>query len=168
MKNLSRCLLLFALFALPALAQTREDQLKTAFVYQFIRYVEWPQPLTTARLAVVGEGEFADALMSLEGRDADGVRIEVRPVADISELGGYDVIFVSRSHATLIPSILEQLRGKPVLTVSDSAGFCKAGGGIELTEVQNRLRYRVALEALAEAGLKPGDALLKSALTDLQ
>lgn len=168
MKNLSSLLLLLALISLPAWAQTREDQIKTAFVYQFIRYVEWPQPLSTARVAVIGEGEFADALMSLEGRDADGVRIEVHPVTDMAELGGYDVVFVSHSRASQIPAILEQLRGKPVLTVSDSPGFCKVGGGIELTELQNRLRYRVAREALSRAGLKPGDALLKSALTDPQ
>jgi hypothetical protein len=77
----------------PARAQgagSREYALKAAFLYNFIKYVEWPgQALPpgggTLVVGVLGRNPFGSALNSLNGKEARGKTIAVRQYNSVAE-----------------------------------------------------------------------------------
>src|SRR5688500_13353130 len=77
-----------------------EYDLKTAFLYQFTLYVQWPterlgvasEPLV---FGVVGADEIATNLKQLTASNVQGHPIEVRELAPGADISGLHVLFVA-------------------------------------------------------------------------
>jgi hypothetical protein len=59
--------------------------------------------------------------------------------------------------------VLDQLRGRPILTVSDADGFAEAGGMIGLFIEDSRVRFAINLGAAESAHLTISSRLLNLA-----
>jgi hypothetical protein len=59
-----------------------------------------------------------------------------------------------------IPTALDALRGKPVLTVSPATDFLAQGGLVQLYRADSHLRFDIAAEAARAAGLNLNSRLL--------
>jgi hypothetical protein len=60
--------------------------------------------------------------------------------------------------------MLDSTRTKPILTVSELPGFAESGGMIELYQMDDRIRFKVNLQSIREAGLELSSSLLKLAV----
>lgn len=149
-----------------ALAQPSEDEVKAAFLYNFTRFVEWPEDAFPPRgapflLCVLGDEAFgAEVLETVAGKTVDGRAAAVRQVSELSELSECQLLFVSRSERGRLPEILAALRHLPVLTVGDSDEFVGAGGMIALVLRQSRVRFEIDQTAAERVGLAISSKLL--------
>jgi hypothetical protein len=152
-----------------ALAQApREYEIKAAFIYNFIKFVEWPAqalPDTspTITIGVLGRGPFGGALESLNGKTVKGKRLVVRQLTGTREIGSVHVLFVSASERDSLDQIVSAARGANVLTVGEMAGFARSGGIINLTTQSNKIRFEINPEAAERAGLRISSQLLRLA-----
>lgn len=64
--------------------------------------------------------------------------------------------------------LFETIDGQPVLTVADMPGFARAGGILDLTTIDDRLRFDVNTTAAERAGLKLSAKLLRLAATVIE
>lgn len=144
-----------------------ESEVKAAFVFNFIKFVEWPRgtfppgekPLT---LCVLGQDPLGEALGSLEGKTAQSRKIEVRRVSTPGDAEGCQVLYVCRSEAEQMTVILRRM--KPgVLTIGDMRYFASSGGIINLILLDNRISFEISVDAAEKAGLKISSQLLKLA-----
>jgi hypothetical protein len=71
------------------------------------------------------------------------------------------VLFICRSEEKNIRRILDQLRGKPILTISEIPGFIEQGGIIEFKKRTDTVRFGINPAAARDAGLKISSKLLK-------
>ena len=144
-----------------------EYQVKGAFLFNFARFVDWKPDATGADpfvLAILGDDPFGSGLdRSLRGRELNGQPIEIRRIRDLAELDDAQLLFVSRSEASRLENILENVAGRSVLTVADFPGFAKSGGVIELFVRNQSVRFRVNLNAASRAGLRFRPNLLRLA-----
>jgi len=172
----ARSLALFcALFALTgwssaaaaAPAATSEYQVKAAFLYNFMKFVDWPgdglNSATTITLGVLGRDPFEDALEQVKGRYAKGRRVLVLHFRGIEEVKGCDLLFICASEKGRLPQILKFAQNYRMLTVADQDGFCEAGGMVNLVSVKNRVGFEVNVAAASRARLKISSHLLKLA-----
>lgn len=159
------CLLLGLLVAAsPALAQTAQEQdLKAAYLYKFPAFVEWP---SNARrdspfvIALYGAEEVGAELQRLvQGRSLEGRPIEVRQLRESDAPTGAQLVFVGRDSAKL-PAITRTLAGTPTLIVSESPGALAQGSMINFVVVEDRVRFEIAPESAARAGLRVSSRLL--------
>jgi len=58
---------------------------------------------------------------------------------------------------------LRWVYGRPILTVSDTEGFTRLGGGIELARSGGRVQFVVNADALSRSGLTPSSQMLRLA-----
>ena len=156
------------LLAVCALGQTAaEYQLKAAFVYNFTKFVDWPQESVHGanfQMCVLGQNPFGSELTHLtEGKAIEGHPVQVSTVSNFHLARSCQVFFVSASESAHMTEILRGLRGSSVLTVGDSQGFADAGGVIELLVEDDRVRFEVNLHAANEARLKSSARLLSLA-----
>jgi hypothetical protein len=84
-------------------------------------------------------------------------------IKDLRATDSVDVLFIASSEADRLPYLLQQLEGKPILTVGDTEGFADRGVMINMMLVQQSLRMEVNLKALARSGLEPDSHLLRVA-----
>jgi len=163
------CALVFVALQSPARAQSREYQLKAAFLFQFTKFVEWPEgsfastnsPLV---IGILGENPFEGALERLvEGERVNGRPLILRQLEPDAAVDSVHVLFVARSEAGRAASLMRPLAGKPVLTVSDIEGFASRGGCAELFVDQNRIRFRVNPRTAGDARLSISSKLLRLA-----
>lgn len=166
----------FVLIAwLPALAPAargeapREYQLKAAFIYNFVQFVEWPAgtfadsraPLV---LATVGDDPFQGALdKAVGGKTVGGRPLAVKHFARGADVQGCQMLFVAGGEDDQLAAALQKIGNTPVLIVGESEGFIRAGGMVRFYEEDNRLRFEVNLKAAARVGLRISSRLLKLA-----
>lgn len=158
--------LLAAASPLGAAADDAEAKLKVAFLFNFAKFVSWPEPEFSAQpmitICVSGESSLDDALAGLKGKSAQGRDVVVKRDVKLHQLGTCHVVFIGGSDSTRVAKILNEV-GKGVLTVSDIPAFIDAGGVIGLTVSDNKIAFEVNLEAAQQADLKISAQLLKVA-----
>lgn len=156
------CLLVLSL-ALPVLAG-REDQIKSAFVLNFLKFVEWPNEKDPVVLGVIGTDPVATELTRLESKTVRGKKVSVVKLTGPTEARGCAAVFVAESEAPQLQALLTTLKGQAVLTISDIPGFTEKGGGIGMITERNRVRFSINATAIEAAGLKASSRLLQLAV----
>jgi len=156
-------------FSVDALAtESREYQIKAGFLYNFVKFVEWPSEAFAGAdsaivVGVLGEDPFGDALSALEGKTALGRRVEVRRYTRAEDAVAAHVLFISASELRTLPSVLKALASSNILTVGDFEGFTEAGGVIRFYSKKNKMRVEINTAAAERAALKISSKLLNIA-----
>jgi hypothetical protein len=156
--------------ALNPAAQTAltEPQAKAGVLFNFARYVEWPERAFVSRDApfvfcLVGRDSLASGISALEGRSLQGRTTQVRRVFGVEELRGCHVLFIGEAEERRLVPILRAVASEPVLSVGDSAGFTDAGGAIGIVLDESRIRFDINRPALDQAQLRASSNLLRLA-----
>ena len=146
-----------------------EYQVKAAFLYNFAKFVEWPQnsfsdASAPLRICVFGRDPFGQELRDLvSAKTVQGRKFEVDQVVDLQQARLCHVLFIASSEKTAVKRILEGLRGASVLTVGDTKGFAEQGGMINFVLENDRVQFEVNSKAAEQAGLKISSKLLSVA-----
>jgi len=137
-----------------------EYQVKAAFLFNFLKFVEWPpaSPDVPWVIGVLGHDPFGDALdLTVRGKIVNGRKIDVRRYDKADEVKDCNILFIGRTEyeRTGIPT-------QPgLLTVGESSGFLKAGGTISFYIEDNRVRFEIRAASARASGLRVSSQLLK-------
>ncbi len=146
--------------------QLSEHQLKAAFVYNFAKFVEWPDgafanPADPLRFCVLGDDLMGGELEELARSKTIGRRlVEARRVKSLAESQHCHVLFVAAQEQNRVRELPAAIRGAPVLTIGESDSFVSWGGVINLLLENEQLRFEVNLRAAEQARLKISSKLL--------
>lgn len=148
-----------------ARADVGEYELKTAFVYNFALFTDWPSqagagPLT---LCVLGDGRFGGALDGLHEKTVRGRALQVRRAPASDELRRCHILFVTASEKLALPRLVGELAGLPVLVVAETDGALAMGAAINLIWDKSRIVFEVNSAALTLAQLTVSSKLLRLA-----
>ncbi len=150
-------------------AASPEYQLKAVFLFNFAQFVEWPpsafpQPDTPLAICVLGEDPFGSYLdETVRGERVGNRALAVRRYRKVEEITACHILFVSRREQGRLDEVLDSLKGRSVLTVSDADRFASRGGMIRFVTENNRIRLRINLEAAKAANLTISSKLLRPA-----
>lgn len=160
LRHYHTALLLLALLGVahPAVAfaeVTPEMRIKVAYLYNFMKFVYWPDSKDDLNLCVVASADFEKvARENMVGRKAQGRAIQVRTVRS-DELQSCQVVYSDQALSKVGPG---------VLTVGEGQDFVRDRGMIAFAVVQDRVRFYINLDALRAAQLRADSQLLVSAL----
>jgi len=162
--------LLFA-GACSALAQGKaagEYEIKAAFLYNFTKFVEWPQEafpaaISPIRLCVLGSDPFGPNFeTAVAGKRVNGRNVEVAHLMRLEPIRSCQVLFVTASRVKDMPLIVQRLGPANVLTVGDSPGFANLGI-VNFIWDGNRVRFEISPVNAQRAGLKISSRLMSLA-----
>ncbi|MDM8554468.1 YfiR family protein [Desulfococcaceae bacterium HSG7] len=148
--------------------QSTAQIVKATFLYNFAKFINWPDkafksPDSPILLCILGENTLGEALTVIKNKAAGGRRLLIRYCSDVAETDGCHILFISPSEKENFSHILEEIKGTPCLTVSDTETFTQHGGMIYLFQQGNKIRFEINLEASKEARIKISSQLLKLA-----
>jgi hypothetical protein len=146
--------------------QSLERNVKAAYLYNFAKFVVWPEPASSNefRICVVGDPAFAVAVDSIiKGENAAGRQL-VRMEPESPEAArDCQILFIGSHAAQQGSALLAAVRRSPVLTVGDASDFLRQGGTIRFVTEDDRVRFDISPAAADLAGLKISSKLLRVA-----
>jgi hypothetical protein len=146
-----------------------EYHVKAVFLYNFANFVEWPEDEFADSTApfvfgIYGEDPFGSALEEvLEGENIEGRRIEIRQSENVSDILSCQIVYAATDELSRLNQLIEETRGRSILSVGDADGFARSGGIIEFIDEENKVRFLINMDNAESAGLKVSSRLQKVA-----
>jgi hypothetical protein len=152
-----------------------ERNVKAAFLYKFLGYVDFPEAATPAAgepfvIGVLGADGMADEVRRIAaGRSMNGRAVEVRKLRRGEAAGRLHLLFIADDDPADVDKALAAVRRTPVLTVTETPDSPGSPGSthaprsdsvINFRVVDERVRFEVSLEAAAKNNLKLSSRLL--------
>ncbi len=173
-RTITAVLLLAATLLLPlrsAVPQPslQEYALKSVFLFNFCRFIEWPENAFASRdepitIGVIGEDPFGPMLEdAVKGETLRGRSIRIEHYRRPSEIKRCHVLFVAGSDGGRVDEILRAVAGQSVVTVGETESFLERGGMIALTAERNRVRLSINPSRLRAENLVASSKLLRVA-----
>jgi len=146
-----------------------EYEVKAAFLYNFTKFVQWPQagdanPQQPFVIGVAGPETVARQVEAVTaGRTVLSRPITVRRVTSAQEAASSDMLFLSTQDGGGREDLLDAVRKAHVLTVGESERFSELGGMVTFAVIDGRVRFSINEGSAEKAGLKISAQLLKLA-----
>lgn len=134
------------------------DEVKAAFLYNFAKFVEWPEstfpsPSAPIRICIVGNTRLNPELeQTTTGKSIGTHPVETRRVLHPSDAAGCHILFFGASDGRV--RSLNSAHSDGVLTVGESQDFLRVGGIINFVNDHQRVRFEVNLQSAEKAGLR--------------
>ncbi len=138
-----------------------EYGMKAVLFYRLSQFVYWPSDEKTPTpliLCIVGKNPFGASVAQLN-QGVSGIDVRIAP----SDPNACHLLFISRSESGNLESWLSRTEGRRIVTVSDIAGFARAGGMIELPLEGERVGIVINRKTAQKKGFEFNAQLLRLA-----
>jgi hypothetical protein len=163
-------------------AQYKEYEVKAAFMYNFLKFVNWPKEKSSQDqiiIGIIGEDPFGSAADIFKGKNVE----ERKPVLKyfdtakllketaekdinnekVQEILKCHLLFICPSEQKYVKDIADVVTKHGVLTVGDTDKFTESGVIINFLLEDNKIRFDINLDASEKAGLEMRSQLLRLA-----
>ena len=143
-----------------------ETQVKALFLFNFTKYVEWPEsafasPTAPLTIGLLGDTELAEPLRALAaGKTVNGHPIVIVDKMTADRATNCHILFLSTAEQKQLPALLPALRGQPVLAVGENDKFTRLGGIVNFGRRDSKVRLEINTATAGEARLKLSAKLL--------
>jgi YfiR/HmsC-like len=154
-------------WSIEAQARPTEDDVKAAYLFNFGKFVRYPQDqlANSFDICLLGQDSIGPVLEAqvLDQRLQDRP-VHIRHYDKASDARACAIVFIGGSEATRLDKDIAALEGSNALTVSDVPQFMEHGGMIQFVLHDNKVRFAVNLSPATRARLSLSSELLKVAL----
>ncbi|HNZ36418.1 MAG TPA: YfiR family protein [Candidatus Marinimicrobia bacterium] len=151
---------------LPFNSESEINDLKAAFIYNFTKYITWPdlERNKVFFIGVIGNSDIVNSLRRVaEKKFVKNIPIRVAHYQSVDDLRYCHILFISASEKNQLDPILAKLKKRKTLTIGDTPGFCESGVMINFFMQEDRLKFEMNLAKLESAGLKASSQIKKLA-----
>jgi hypothetical protein len=193
MKKVYILIILFLLSASSLLAQNQDDssqsreyKIKAAFLYNFIKFVDWPKEKAVTEdesvvIGIIGKNPFGDAFEPVKNKKVKGNNTVIKYFKGYKELKEIEkdnnseyekiveelrncyLLFICSSEKNNLVDILNLVRNHGVLTVGETPGMLEVNGIINFLLEENKVRFEINLNNARESELVIRSQLLRLA-----
>ena len=147
---------------------TQEYKVKAAFVYNFSLFVDWPPgayngPNSPFVICILGKHAFGNTFDNLAGKMVKKRVLKIQYATDIKNIGNCQILYICMSERMRLAEIIAATERRSILTISDMPGFNRAGGMINLVNVEDKIRFDINMKAAKQSGLSLNFQLLNMA-----
>lgn len=151
-------------FQQPAKDDTN-SRLKAVFIYNFSKYVEWPDSYKEGNFVITVCGGSANLTTELKtitnSKTLGAQRYEIRSVSDLENVGRTNILFVANSADVTMSDVTGKMKGKSTLLVTEKTGMTKQGAAINFVVVENKQKFELNQANAEKYKLKVGNDLIK-------
>lgn len=157
-----------------AVKQSSGFRIKIAFVFNFLKFTEWPEARSSGKIivGVIGNTPLAEGTVEVPDAKVGERSVFITVIPSWSETGSEaqdalleqcHALFICESARAHTGEILDRLKGKPILTVGESDTFLEQGGVFNFFIEDKKVRFNANLKAAKESGIKIRAKLLRLA-----
>lgn len=140
-----------------AFSQSPEtNQGKALFVYNFAKYIQWPEDADAEvfTIGVMGQKDIFEQLVNLcTEKRINGLPVVVRMIDDPEKISDCKIIYVSRNQNLFFKDMMGLIGNEKILLVTEGKDMVKQGADISMMKQDNRLAFEINKETIAKKGL---------------
>ncbi len=153
-------------------AISREHQIKAAFIYNFIKFIDWPEEKLAKSdgvitIGIVGNDPFDGAFEPIIKKKIKNKKLVIKRFSDSDQdkkaLKECHLLYICPMERENLNKITEAVKDSCVLTVGETADFSEAGGIITFVMEDKKVRFEINHAAAKKAGLEVRSQLLRLA-----
>ncbi len=169
-KTLSIFLLLFILssgFKLDGNIDTNA-KIKAVFIYNFTKYIEWPQSYKEGEftIGIIGETSLYSELIKMtETKKVANQTLEVKKFTSTTDVTKCHILYVSKEKSQSLTDILKKVKNNSTLIVTEESGLVDKGSGINFIIKDNRQKFELNKSNVERYKLKVSSNLEALAFT---
>ena len=143
------------------------NDLKVAYIYNFIRYINWPE-LDKKRegfhVCVHESSDLQEKLLILESKSVKDNPIKIVPIlSEEEDLSMCEVLVLPKLKPQELKRFTDYATPSNILTISDTEGYAKLNVMINLVVLNNKIKFEVNLNEVDSTNLTISSSLLKLA-----
>lgn len=152
-----------------AYAASSEYEIKAAFLYNFVNFIEWPSKSQadanrTIIIGIFDDDPFSSTLeQTIANKTINGRKIQIKKFKSYKNIKPCHILYVNPSEDNHLEKILDTVRDWHVLTVSEMDGFTRNGGIINFYMENKKVRFEINTDNAKKMGLRISSKLLKLA-----
>jgi hypothetical protein len=156
---MKRNIYIFLFFVLiKAGAQTEGYTYHAMFIHNFVKYIEWPAGKQPIVVGVLNNQEAVAAISQV------GSAMQVKNLKKNDDFSTCSLVFIPSNSSGQLDKVLDQVKNKPVLVVTESAGLTQKGASISFKLVDNKMKFQINESAIKSVGLKVSSSLVTLAV----
>lgn len=142
-------------------------QIKAVFLYNFTQFIEFPNNSFSSNnspfiIGIYGKDPFGSYLQEvIEGEQSNGHPIVIQYYNSIEEIQNCHILFLPKSESENLQTILMNVSGRNILTVSDAPDFLNQEGMIAFFNRNNKIQIGVNLKSVKSTKLIISSKLLR-------
>lgn len=165
---LSAYLSLFLIFfPLVSQASNEEQTLKAAIIYKLPKFVQWPENTfhnssQSFHICLIGDDSLKSPLNKLKQRKINNRSVSIFHIKYTEiESSTCHLIYINKTETSHLKSVIDSMKNKPILTISDMKFFAANGGNIEIYRKNKRFAFRINHQAAKDSNLILASPLLQ-------
>ena len=150
-----------------AQAQRPTHELHAAMLYNFIKYIQWPDEGAGGEfvVGVIGEDDVFETLKSwYDGKPKGSKKYVIKKLSSANEAGSCHVVYIGKSKSREFDSVKGTVDGKSILTITDSNGLGEKGSCINFKIVDGKLKFELNQGVVSSSNLKVSGQLSSMAI----
>jgi hypothetical protein len=144
----------------PYTVHGQDEKMKAIFVYNFTRYIGWPEKPGNFIILILGKSPISAELTDVALKKKVGnSTIEVRNINSFQEVSDCHIVYVTSSKTDQLASILSLSGKKNILIITEKDGACKNGAGINFVNLNGKLTFEISKTNMVKSGLTVSSVL---------
>jgi len=142
-------------------------KMKAMFVYNFTKYIEWPQDYKAGNfvIGVLGDSPLLNELNRMAAtKKVVNQTIEVKQYNSIDDIQKCHMLFVSKEQTGKIVQAKTKVTTFSTLIITEVEGLAKKGSGINFVIRDNKQRFELNKRTIEKHKLKVSSNLLALAI----
>lgn len=151
----------------PPGAPDAPTKIKATFLYNFTKYIEWPEEYKQGNfvIGVMGNSTLYNDLNTFFSTKTLGTqKYEIKLFTKPSEISRCHMIFIPNDYAGNVNEIISKVKGKSTLIVTDKAGMARQGAAINFISVDNKQKFELNKSNVEKYDLKVSSSLVNLAI----
>lgn len=148
----------------------REYVLKAGFIYNFTKFIKWPERVDDSMrakgvtLCVAGKDPFGGVLDRLsESLEEKGKRLTIRRLPTLDGVQSCQILFIGPLAESRFEQLLQAVKLKPILLIGETPGYAQKGIMVNFYIDANKVKFEINKKALDRHGFRASSELLKLA-----
>ena len=161
---------LFVMRAMVAPDQGEEAnaKIKAIYIYNFTKYIEWPQDYKTGNFIVGVLGSNSSLLGELNkmasAKTVGSQKFEIKNIASAAEATNCHIVYILNDKSTQLADVVGKVKGKSALIVTDKEGLASKGAAINFVIVENKQKIELNKSNIERYKLKVAEQLVSMAV----
>lgn len=143
-------------------------KIKAVFIYNFTKYIEWPQSYKEGEftIGIIGETSLYSELIKMtETKKVANQTLEVKKYSSPEDVSKCHILYVSKDNSSNLAEIIKKLKNNSTLLVTEENGLMDKGAGINFIIKDNKQKFELNKSNVERYKLKVSSNLEALAFT---
>ena len=152
----------------PDQSEEANAKIKTIYIYNFTKYIEWPSSYKEGNFVVGVLGTNSPLVSELNkmanSKMVGTQKFEIKSVSSPADCAQCHIVYILTDKSSQLNDVLVKLKGKSALIVTDKSGLATKGSGINFFVDGNKQKIELNRSNIEKYKLKVASTLVDMAV----